>query len=144
MLVSQSARKICMFVFGSCNEVDVWPNLLSVGLFPRHPTTIVSIKFSSKHRLILLQENFEKAWRQDTTRVLVIRSRVRFKCATAATLCATLAVHARHPFPVSAHVRCLFYNNLRHLASVRLTCMKLHLPQTVQCNKSKAKHTTGV
>ena len=75
-------------------------------MFSRLPNAILSIKFFSKHRLILRQEKFEKAWRQDTTRVLVILSRVLFKCATAATLCATLAVHARHPFPVSAHVRC--------------------------------------
>ena len=53
---------------------------------------------------------FRKSLRQDrpTTRVLVIgqRSRVLFKCATAATHCATLVVHARDPFPVSAYVRC--------------------------------------
>ena len=53
---------------------------------------------------------FRKSLRQDrpTTRVLLIgqRSRVLFKCATAATHCATLVVHARDPFPVSAYVRC--------------------------------------
>ena len=44
-------------------------------MFSRLPTAIVLIQFSSKYRLILLQEHFEKDWRQDrpTTRVLVIR-----------------------------------------------------------------------
>ena len=36
-------------------------------MFSRSPTAIVAMKFSSMHRLILLQENFERAWRQDTT-----------------------------------------------------------------------------
>ena len=45
----------------------------------RFPTAIVLIEFSSKHRLILLQEHFEKAWRQYTTSVLVMRARVLLK-----------------------------------------------------------------
>ena len=36
-------------------------------MFSRLPTAIVSMKFSSIHRLILLQENVKKAWRQNTT-----------------------------------------------------------------------------
>ena len=49
-------------------------------------------------------------------------TRVRLKCATAVRLCAARAVHLRHPIPVSAHV-CRRLEKLRHLASVRLTCM---------------------
>ena len=49
-------------------------------------------------------------------------TRVRFKCATGVRLCAARAVHVRHPFTVSAHVRDRL-EKLRHLASVRLTCM---------------------
>ena len=55
-------------------------------------------------------------------------TRIRFKCATAdiGLLCPAprppRAVHVRHPFPVSAHV-CPRLEKLRHLASVRLTCM---------------------
>ena len=52
-------------------------------------------------------------------------TRVLFKCATAARLCAARAVHVdTRPFPVSAHVRHRL-EKLRHLASVRLTCMPL-------------------
>ena len=50
-------------------------------------------------------------------------TKVRFKCATAVRLSAARAVHARHRFPVSAHVRRRL-EKLRHLASVRLTCMQ--------------------
>ena len=49
-------------------------------------------------------------------------TRVMFKCATAVRLSAARAVHVRHRFPVSAHVRRRL-EKLRHLASVRLTCM---------------------
>ena len=41
--------------------------MLIVGMFSRLPTAIVAMKFPSMHRLILLQENFERAWRQNTT-----------------------------------------------------------------------------
>ena len=34
-----------------------------------------------------------------------------------------MAHAVRHPFPVSAHVCCRFEKKLRHLASLRLTCM---------------------
>ena len=50
-------------------------------------------------------------------------TRVRFKCATAVRLCSARAAHIRQPFPVSAHV-CRRLEKLRHLASVRLTCMQ--------------------
>ena len=54
--------------------------------------------------------------------------RVRFKCVTTVRLCAARAVHTRHPFPVSAHLRGWFLRGwlekLRHVASVRLTCMQ--------------------
>ena len=36
-------------------------------MFSRLPTATMTMKFSSMHRLILLQENFKRAWRQDTT-----------------------------------------------------------------------------
>ena len=48
--------------------------------------------------------------------------RVRFKCATAVRLCAIRAMHIRHTFAGSAHVPRRL-EKLRHLASVRLTCM---------------------
>ena len=44
----------------------------------------------------------------------------RTECKPGLT-CATSAVHIRHPFPVSAHVRRRL-EKLRHLAAVRLTC----------------------
>ena len=53
-------------------------------------------------------------------------TRVLFKCATAVILCAARAVHVdTRPLSVSAHVR-RWLGKLRHLASVRLTCM--HIP----------------
>ena len=55
--------------------------------------------------------------------------RDRFKCPTAVRLCAVClrAVHVRHPFAVSAHVflGSSLFEKLRHLASVRLTCMHI-------------------
>ena len=53
-------------------------------------------------------------------------TRVRFKCAKAARLCAARGLHVRfgtYPFPVSGHVRRRLEKKLRHSASVRLTCM---------------------
>ena len=48
-----------------------------------------------------------------------------FKCATVVRGCAARAVHVRHPFAVNAHMRRVRrrLEKLRHLASVRLTCM---------------------
>ena len=53
--LSESARKICKFVFGSGNEVDV-----ILGIYFRHPTAIVSMKFSSMHRFGFAPIKFRK------------------------------------------------------------------------------------
>ena len=51
-------------------------------------------------------------------------TRFIFECATAVRVCrpTARAVHVRHPVPVSVYV-CRRMEKLRHLASVRLTCM---------------------
>ena len=46
----------------------------------------------------------------------------QLECVTVVRQCAARAVPVRHPFPVSAHM-CRRLEKLRHLASVRLTCM---------------------
>ena len=46
---------------------------------------------------------------------------------------AVRAMHVRHPFPVSAHV-CRRLEKLRHLASVRLTCMDLGISRGNLCS----------
>ena len=61
--VSQSARKICrplMLYFDSAMRSMY---LLIIGMFSNPPTAIVSLKLSLMHRLNLLQENFEKAYK---------------------------------------------------------------------------------
>ena len=70
-------------------------------MFARLPTAMVLIKFSSKHRLICSK----KIWKGLDTRYNYGSSDT-IESATVATRCATLAVHARDPFPVSAHVCC--------------------------------------
>ena len=52
MLVSQSARKICKFVFGSCNEVGVF------SFFPPSDCNSANSWFAPRKC---------QAWRQDTT-----------------------------------------------------------------------------
>ena len=54
-------------------------------------------------------------------------TRVLFKCATVVKLCTGHPVHVdTRPLSVSAHVRRRL-GKLRHLASVRLTCMHYYL-----------------
>ena len=64
MLVSQSARKICKFVFGSYNEVDMlFANIRD--LFP--PSDCNGVNEVTNEHIDLIQENLENALRQDTT-----------------------------------------------------------------------------
>ena len=51
----------------------------------------------------------------------IVDTWVRYKCAAEVRLCAARAVHVRHTFTVSAHVRSRL-EKLRHLASIRLAC----------------------
>ena len=57
----------------------------------------------------------------------IVDTWVRYKCAAEVRLCAARAVHVRHTFTVSAHVRSRL-EKLRHLASVRLACMYMVQP----------------
>ena len=63
LLVSQSARKICKFVFGSYSEVDIL--FANRDLFP--PSDCNGVNEVINEHLDLIQENLEKALRQDTT-----------------------------------------------------------------------------